>query len=143
MASPYEGSAQCRATSETTRTWKTILTIQAPIRCNKANMKGWLWRPNYIQVPCGPKASRHLSYRWGKTPKKFTYDTCPDRVSNPDTLHDRRACYRMLHSGEYYKYFLVYFLHITVLLLLLLVYYYYYYYYYYRILFIFKCSFFL
>ena len=33
-------------------------------------MKGWLWRPNDIRGPCGPKASWHLSYRWGKTPKK-------------------------------------------------------------------------
>ena len=37
---------------------------------NKANMKGWLWRPNDIQEPCGPKTFWHLSYRWGKTPKK-------------------------------------------------------------------------
>ena len=29
----------------------------------------WWW-PNDIQGPWGPKASRHLSYRWGKTPKK-------------------------------------------------------------------------
>ena len=56
-------------TSETTRTWKTIHTIHAPIHSNKANMKGWLWRPNAILGPCGPKASRRLSYRWGSTPK--------------------------------------------------------------------------
>ena len=30
----------------------------------------WLWWPNDIRGPWGPKASRHLSYRWGKTPKK-------------------------------------------------------------------------
>ena len=29
----------------------------------------WWW-PNDIRGPCGPKASWHLSYRWGKTPKK-------------------------------------------------------------------------
>ena len=58
------------ATSKTTRTWKTIHTSHAPIHSNKANMKGWLWRPNNIRGRCGPKASRHLSYRWGKTPKK-------------------------------------------------------------------------
>ena len=57
-------------TSETTRTWKTIHTIHASIHSNKANMKGWLWRPNDIRGLCGPKASRQLSYRWGKTPKK-------------------------------------------------------------------------
>ena len=57
-------------TSETTQTWKTIHTIHAPIHSNKANIKGWLCRPNNILGPCGPIASWHLSYRRGKTPKK-------------------------------------------------------------------------
>ena len=42
----------------------------AHIHSNEANMNGWLWRPNDIRGPCGPKASCHLSYRWGKTTKK-------------------------------------------------------------------------
>ena len=58
------------ATSETSRTWKTIHTSLAPTQSNMANMKGWLWRPSDILGPCGPKAPWHLSYRWGKTPKK-------------------------------------------------------------------------
>ena len=58
------------ATSETTQTWKTIHTIHTPIHSNKANMKGWLWRPNDFWGPCGPKTSWHLFYRWGKSPKK-------------------------------------------------------------------------
>ena len=58
------------ATSETARTEKTIHTVHAPIYCNKANMKEWLWRPNDIWGPCGPKVSWHLFYRWGKTQKK-------------------------------------------------------------------------
>ena len=59
------------ATSETTRTWKTIHTIHAPIHSNNANMKGWLWRPNDIRGPGGSKVSWHfLSYRWGKPLKK-------------------------------------------------------------------------
>ena len=37
------------ATSQTTRTWKTIHTIHTPIHANKMNMKGWLWRPNDIR----------------------------------------------------------------------------------------------
>ena len=49
-----------RATSETTQTWKTIHTIHVPIHFNKANMKEWLWRPNDIRGPCGPKASWHF-----------------------------------------------------------------------------------
>ena len=42
--------------------------------------------------PWGPKVSWHLSYRWGKTPKNLTQETCPNRGSNPGPLHDRRAC---------------------------------------------------
>ena len=35
-----------------------------------------------------------------KTPeKKITQETCPDRGSNPGPLRDRRACYRLTHSG--------------------------------------------
>ena len=41
------------ATSETIRTWKTIHTIHTRIHIKKANMKGWLWRLNYIHGPCG------------------------------------------------------------------------------------------
>ena len=44
------------ATSETTRTWKPIYTIHAPIHSNKANMKGWLSRPSDIRRPYGPQS---------------------------------------------------------------------------------------
>ena len=37
---------------------------------NKANMEWLLLRPNDIRGPWGPKISWHLSYRWGKNPKK-------------------------------------------------------------------------
>ena len=47
----------------------------------------------------GPKVSQHLSYRWGKTPINLTQETCPNRGSNLGTLHDRRACCRLAHSG--------------------------------------------
>ena len=63
------------------------------IHSNKANIKWWLWRTNDIRGLCGPKVSWHLSYRWAKTPKK------PHRGSNPGPLRDRRACYRLFHSG--------------------------------------------
>ena len=89
------------ATSETTLTWKTtgLHTIHAPIHTNKANMKGWLWRPNYIRGPGGPKASWHLSYRWGKNPKKPHPGNLSRPGSNPGALRERHACYRLLHSG--------------------------------------------
>ena len=67
-ASPMSDQPNARATSETAQTWKTIHTKHTPIHTN-ANME-WLRRPNDIRGPCGPKVSRHLSYRWGKTPKK-------------------------------------------------------------------------
>ena len=31
--------------------------------------------------------------------KNLTQETCPDRGSNPGTLHDRHACWRLAHSG--------------------------------------------
>ena len=49
------------------------------IQSHKANMKGWLWHPNDTRGICGPKTSRNLSYRWIKTLKNLTQDTCPDR----------------------------------------------------------------
>ena len=58
------------ATSETAQTWKTIHTKHTLSHSNKANMEWWLRRPNDIRGPWGPKVSWHLSYRWGKTPKK-------------------------------------------------------------------------
>ena len=50
--------------------------------------------------PCGPKASWHLSYRWGKTPEKTSpRKVVPTGESNPGPLRDRRACYLLFHSG--------------------------------------------
>ena len=54
---------------------------------------------NDIWGPWGPKASWHLSYRWGKTPKKLTQETCSDWGLNPGPLRDSRACYRLAHSS--------------------------------------------
>ena len=34
-----------------------------------------------------------------KPRKNLTQETCPDRVSNPGPLRDKRACYHLLHSG--------------------------------------------
>ena len=31
--------------------------------------------------------------------KNLAQETCPDRGSNPSPLRDRRACYRLAHSG--------------------------------------------
>ena len=34
-----------------------------------------------------------------KPRKNLTQETCPDWGSNPGPLHDKRACYHLLHSG--------------------------------------------
>ena len=68
-ASSDEGSAQCRGHLRDSTNMKDD-TIHTPIHSNKVNKKGWLWRPNDIRGPWGLKASWHVSYRWGKTPKK-------------------------------------------------------------------------
>ena len=34
-----------------------------------------------------------------KPPKNLTQEPCPNRGSNPGPLHDKRACYHLLHSG--------------------------------------------
>ena len=99
-ASQMSDQLNSGSTSETTQTWKTIHTRHTLIHSNKANMEWWLWRPNEIRGSWGPKASWHLSYRWGKAPEKnLTQETCPDWESNLGLLRGRRACYRLFHSG--------------------------------------------
>ena len=85
---PYAG-----ATSETAQTWKRIHTKHTPIGTNKANIAWWLRRPNDIRGPCGPKVSRHLFYRWGKTPKK----TSP-RKPVPTGDRTRARCVTSAHA---------------------------------------------
>ena len=34
-----------------------------------------------------------------KPREKLTQETCPDRGSKPGPLRERRACYRLFHSG--------------------------------------------
>ena len=34
-----------------------------------------------------------------KPRKNLTQETCPERGSNSGPLHDKRACYHLLHSG--------------------------------------------
>ena len=34
-----------------------------------------------------------------KPRKNLTKETCPNRGSNPGPLRDKRACYRLAHSG--------------------------------------------
>ena len=97
-ASPDEGSAQFRSHFRDNTNMKddSQHTIHAAIHSNKANMKEWLWRPKDIRGTCRPKASWHLSYSWGQTPKKLHPGNLSRLGSNPDPLRDRRAFYRLL-----------------------------------------------
>ena len=94
-ASPMSDQPNVGATSETAQTWKTMPTKHTPSHPNKANMEWWLRWPNNTRGPWGPKISWHLSYRWGKTPKK----PHPGNLSRPGPLRDKHACYHLLHSG--------------------------------------------
>ena len=89
MAVPIENPAGCEMRS-------VIHFLQAD------DILGYLAEEvNDIRGPCRPKSSWNLSYRWRKIPKKnLTQETSPDRGLNPDPLRDRRAWYRLLHSGR-------------------------------------------
>ena len=78
-ASPDEWSAQCRGQLRDSTNIKKIHTKHTLSHPNKANIEWWWRRPNDTRGPWGPKASRHLSYRWGKTPKKRQ----PGNLSRP------------------------------------------------------------
>ena len=57
-----------------------------------------------------PKVSWNLSYRWGKTPKNLTQETCPDRGSNHGPAA-WQACmlplapqrWTIIHLGKFYS----------------------------------------
>ena len=90
------------ATSEATRTLKTIHTIPSLIYFNKAGYKDDYDGQIIFGEPQGLKVS------WGKTQKKLTQETFPHRGSNPGPLRDRRARYRLLQYNIFnnIKYFL-------------------------------------
>ena len=81
------------ATSETAQTWKKIHTRHILIHSNKANMKWWLWRPNDIRSPCGPKVFWHSFYSWGNTPKKNS-----SRKPVPTGDRTRARCLTVAHA---------------------------------------------
>ena len=54
----------------------------------------WEWWPNDIRGPWGARASRHLSYRWGKTPNK----TSPRKLV-PTGDRTRTRCLTGAHAA--------------------------------------------
>ena len=47
----------------------------------------------------GPKLPDICLTSEEKSRKNLTQETCPDRGSDPGPQRDRRACYRLAHSG--------------------------------------------
>ena len=68
---------------------------------NKANMEWWWRRPNDIRGPWGEgaKVSWHLSYRWGKTPKK----PHPGNLSRPGREQFQIILMILFLQYNYYK----------------------------------------
>ena len=93
---PLQMSDQLKAgaTSETTWALKTIHIIHSHIE----------WNDDYDgQIIFGDLLGLKLPdicLTGEENPrKKLTQKNCPDRGSNPGPLRDRRACYRLAHSG--------------------------------------------
>ena len=89
------------ATSETTEHERQYTTFTHPFILTRHT-----WKDDYdcqmIFGDLGHRATLYLSYRWWKNTENLTQETCPDRGANPGLLRDRRACYRLLHSGGPY-----------------------------------------
>ena len=99
-ASPDEWSARCRGNlRDSTNMKDNTHQAHTPIHTNKANKEWWLRRPNDIRGPCGSKVSRHLTYRWGKTPKKPHPENLSRPGIEPGPAAWQRDCYHLLHSG--------------------------------------------
>ena len=96
-ASPVEWLAQCRATSKTTWTLKTIHFIHSHIHSNKVDMRRMIMMAKWY--PGTWLAKSFLMFFTGEQKSwiNLTQETCPDRRSNPGPLRDRRACYRLLN----------------------------------------------
>ena len=77
-----------RQYTPSTHSVKPTTVLYSVIIAKKANMEWWLRRPNDIRGPWEPKVSWHLSYRWGKTPKK----PHPENLSRPGTEPGPAAC---------------------------------------------------
>ena len=69
-ASPDEWSAQCRSHLRDCTNMKDDTHQPHTRSFQEGEYEIMIWRANDIRGPWGPKVSWHLSYRWGKTPKK-------------------------------------------------------------------------
>ena len=100
-ASPDEWSAQCRGHLWDSTNMKDN-THQAHTQSSQQGEYGMMMTTAKLYSgTLGPKVSSHLPYRWGKTPKNLTQETCPDRGLKPGPLRDKHACYHLLHAVDY------------------------------------------
>ena len=100
-ASPNKWLTQSGATSETTRTLKTIHTMHSLIHYKKADIIRMIMMAKWYSENHGSLKLPDICLTGEENPRKnLSQETCPDRGSQPGPLRDRRACYRLLHSGE-------------------------------------------
>ena len=93
LAFPDEGSAQCRGHLRDNRNMKDDT--------HHLNTHSFYDYDDLMIFRVLVGLKRPDIYLTGeeKTPKNLSQEPCPNRGSNPTTLRDRRACYRLLHSG--------------------------------------------
>ena len=96
--SPNWGSAQCWGHLQHNTNMKDDTHNSRSHSFQQGEHERMIITAKWLRGPCGPKASSHLSYRWGKTLKNLTQKTCPRSGIEPGPLRDGRACYRLLHS---------------------------------------------
>ena len=77
-ASPDEWSARCRGHLRDSTNMKDN-THQAHTQSSQQGEYGMMTTAKWYSGTLAPKVSRHLSYRWGKTPKKIH----PGNLSRP------------------------------------------------------------
>ena len=100
-ASPDEWSAQCRGHLRDSTNMKDY-THQAHTQSSQQGEYGMMiTTAKWYSGTLGAKSFLTFVWQTRKNPKKnLTQETCPDRGSNPGPLHDKRACYHLLHSGR-------------------------------------------
>ena len=98
-ASPDDWSAQCRGHLRDSTNMKDN-THQAHTKSSQQGEYGMVMTTAKLySETLGSKVSWLCLIGEEKPRKNLTQDTCPDRGSNPGPLHDKCACYHLLHRG--------------------------------------------
>ena len=100
MASPDEWSAQCRSHLRDSTNMKDN-THQAHTQSSQQGEYGTMMTTaKWYSGTLGAQKFPDICLTDEEKPRKnLTQEICPDRGSKPGPLHDKRACYHLLHSG--------------------------------------------